>query len=101
MIIPSANVFRRMLNLYLAGTRGGPMRLQIIVLLMKMPMNINELSKNLGLDYKTAQYHVRILKKSGFIKSSGKKYSDAYEISEMLKVHKDVIMDISRDMGKS
>ena len=74
--------------------------MQIIMLLQKKPYNINELSKKFSLDYKTVQYHIRVLEKSNLIVSSKKKYDNFYTISTLLLAHKDILKEIE-DMGKS
>ncbi len=86
--------------LSVAGTRGGIVRLRILLLLDKKPQNINELATELGLDYKTIQHHIRVMEKANLIKSSHKAYGNAYSVSDMLKAHKSVMHEI-RDMGKS
>ena len=104
VLIPTRNVLRRVLMLSLAGTRGGTARMQILAMLGRKPMNINEISRELALDYKSAQHHVRVLEKSGLITSARKKYGNTYTLSALLKAHRDVLDEISRgagDMGKT
>ena len=101
MFIPTEKVLKRILTMSLAGTRGGPVRLQILLLLEKNPCNVNEISKKLSLDYKTIQHHIRVLEKSNLISSSRKKYDNVYELSALLKAHKDMLKWISANMGKS
>ena len=101
VLIPTRNVLKRTLMLYIAGTRGGSVRLKILMLIDKKPRNINEISEELGLDYKTVQHHIRVLQKSGLVSSLKRKYDNEYSLSELLKVHKDVLKDISDNMGKS
>ena len=45
----------------IAGTRGGETRARIIKVVKKTPMNANQLTKTLKLDYKTIQHHLKIL----------------------------------------
>ncbi len=97
MLIPTRNVLRRTIMLSIAATRGGPMRLQILTLLEKMPYNINELASALNIDYKTAQHHIRVLQKSGLVVSAGEKYGNDYELSTLMKEH----IDILTNLGKS
>ena len=99
MLIPTRKVLKRVLLLSLAGTKGGYVRMQIIMLLQKKPYNINELSKKLSLDYKTVQHHIRVLEKSNLIVSSKKKYDNSYKLSTLLLAHKDILKEI-KDMGK-
>ena len=51
----------RLLWFLFAGTRGGDNRIKILDLLIKNPLNINKISEELQLDYKTIQHHMRIL----------------------------------------
>jgi len=56
------------LLLYLvAGTRGGHTRGLIIHALIKQPMNAHRLAKALGIDYKTAQYHLDLLSENNLL----------------------------------
>ena len=101
MLIPTRNVFRRTLMMQIAATRGGPVRLKILMTLENKPYNINEISQKLSLDYKTVQHHVRVLEKSGLISSVGKRYANAYTLSPLIIAHKDVLKEILANMGKS
>jgi len=104
VLIPTRNVMKRALMLSLAGTRGGAARMQILSMLDRKPRNVNEISRELSVDYKSAQHHVRVLEKSGLITAAGKKYDNTYMLSTLLKAHKDVLDEISRDtrnMGKT
>lgn len=101
MIIPAPHVLKRTLTLSLAGTRGGPVRLQILLMLEKNPRNVNEIAKAMALDYKTVEYHMRVLEKSGFITSSKKKYDNTYTLSTLLALNKNILREIAGDMGKS
>ena len=100
MLIPTRNILKRVLALQLAGTRGGPVRLQILLLLDAKPRNINEIAKRFGLDYKTVQHHIRVLQKSDLIASSHRKYGNTYTLSTLLKSNKDILKEIM-NMGKS
>lgn len=74
--------------------------MQILLLLQKKPHNVNEISKELGIDYKTAEYHMRVLAKSGLVRSAGKKYANVYELSTLLRANKRLLKEFS-DVGKS
>ena len=69
----------------LAGTMGGTNRARILEELFKEPQNTNKLSKKLNLDFKTVQYHLKVLEKNGLITSAGDKYGKTYFPSEMLQ----------------
>ena len=52
----------------LAGTMGGVNRMRILKELLIHPQNTNNLSKTLNLDFKTVQYHLKVLEKNGFLR---------------------------------
>lgn len=62
---------RRVLWHLLGGTRGGPLRIRILHLLCDRPYNTNQIATRLGIDYKTAQHHLRVLKKNRLIDEQG------------------------------
>jgi len=66
---------KRLLWFVFAGSRGGLNRLKIISKLRENPFNTNQLAKELGLDYKAIQHHIRVLEKNNMITKIGEKYS--------------------------
>lgn len=62
---------RRILWHMLGGTRGGPTRIRILSHLIEEPSNANQLAKTLGMDYKTIQHHLRMMKKNRLIDTYG------------------------------
>lgn len=99
MFLPTKDALKRALVLSLSGTRGGLVRLRILLLLEK-PQNINELSRRLNLDYKTVQHHIRVLEKSDLITSSKKNYGNSYRLSTLLASNKEILREL-RELGKS
>ena len=69
---------KRLLWFVFAGSRGGLNRLKIISKLKENSFNINQLAKELGLDYKAIQHHIRVLEKNNMISKVGKKYDMTY-----------------------
>jgi len=63
----------------------GDNRIKILDLLIKNPLNINKISEELQLDYKTIQHHMRILEKNNLITRMGDKYGILYFISNYLE----------------
>ena len=84
-----------------AGSRGGLNRLRIISSLKKNPLNINQLAKELGLDYKAIQHHIKILEKNNLITKMGEKYAVTYFISTFLEVNMETFEEIERKLDKS
>ena len=52
---------KRLLWFVFAGTRGGLNRMKLILALKNQPLNANQLAKELGLDYKAIQHHIKVL----------------------------------------
>ena len=78
----------RKLLLYLfTGTRGGYTRLRILMLLIERPLNTNQLSKELGLDYKAIQHHMKVLEKNNLVTKVGDKYGAIFHLSNFLEIN--------------
>lgn len=92
---------KRLLWFVFAGSRGGINRLKIINAIKKNPLNTNQLSKELGLDYKAIQHHIRVLEKNNLITSIGEKYGIAFFISTFLEVNMESFEEIERKLDKS
>ncbi|MBI4053120.1 MAG: winged helix-turn-helix transcriptional regulator [Candidatus Diapherotrites archaeon] len=73
-----SRLFRRNVWYLLGATRGGPMRAKIMHSLMGRPLNPNQLSERLGVDYKTARHHLDVLKKHNWVTSSMDKYGELF-----------------------
>jgi len=92
---------KRLLWFVFAGSRGGLNRLKIISKLVETPKNTNQLSKELGLDYKAIQHHIRVLEKNNLITPIGEKYGMAFFISTFLQVNMETFDDIAKKLDKS
>ena len=92
---------KRLLWFIFAGSRGGLTRLKIISSLRENPLNKNQLAKELGLDYKAIQHHIRILEKNNLITKVGEKYGVAYFISTFLEVNMETFEEIATKLDKS
>ncbi len=92
---------KRLLWFVFAGSRGGLNRLKIISKLRENPLNINQLSKELGMDYKGIQHHIKVLEKNNLITSVGEKYGVAYFISTFLEVNMETFEEIEGKLDKS
>jgi len=88
----------RLLWLLFAGTRGGDNRIKILDLLIKKPLNINKISEDLQLDYKTIQHHIRILEKNNLVTKVGDKYGILYFISNYMEKNIDSYYDIKNKL---
>ena len=92
---------KRLLWFIFAGSRGGLNRLRIIASLKEKPLNTNQLAKELGLDYKAIQHHIKILEKNNMITKMGEKYGVTYFISTFLEVNMETFEEIASKLDKS
>jgi predicted transcriptional regulator len=92
---------KRLLWFVFAGSRGGLNRLKIISKLRENPFNTNQLAKELGLDYKAIQHHIRVLEKNNMITKIGEKYNVTYFISTYLEVNMEAFEEIEGKLDKS
>ncbi len=88
----------RLLWFLFAGTRGGDNRIKILDLLIKNPLNINKISEELQLDYKTIQHHIKILEKNNLVTKIGDKYGSLYFISNYLEKNIDSYYEIKKKL---
>ncbi len=83
----------------LAGTMGGVNRVRILKELLNRPQNTNNLSKTLNLDFKTVQYHLRVLEKNGFVTyKGGGGFSRLYFLSQLVEENIETLKDIMQQM---
>jgi len=92
---------KRLLWFIFAGSRGGLNRLKIVYLLKEKPWNTNQIAKELGLDYKAIQHHIKILEKNNLITRFGEKYGVTYFISTFLEVNMETFEEIATKLDKS
>ena len=85
----------------IAGTKGGINRARIIKLLNERPYNMNQLSDELNLDYKTVKHHINTLKEYDIVTSSSeKKYGALYFLSNSMEKFYDIFTEIWEQIGK-
>ncbi|MDA4118203.1 MAG: winged helix-turn-helix domain-containing protein [Thaumarchaeota archaeon] len=90
---------RRLLWFLLAGRRGGENRARIIQSIRDRPSNMNQLAKELGLQYKAVQHHVIILVKESLLVSSGEKYGVVYMLNPWFEQHIEIFEQICAKLG--
>ena len=54
------------------------MRVRILRLLHERPYNTNQITKALGIDYKTTEHHLRVLKENRIVVPSGDGYGAVF-----------------------
>ena len=92
---------KRLLWFVFSGSRGGLNRLKIISRIKENPSNINQLAKELSLDYKAIQHHIRVLEKNNLISKVGEKYGVTYFVSTFLEVNMGTFDEIEEKLDKS
>jgi DNA-binding transcriptional ArsR family regulator len=92
---------KRLLWFVFTGSRGGLNRLKIISKLKENPLNINQLAKELSLDYKAIQHHIKVLEKNNLVTKMGEKYGIMYFISTFLEVNMETFEEIEGKLAKS
>ena len=92
---------KRLLWFVFAASRGGLNRLKIISKIKENQLNTNQLARELGLDYKAIQHHIRVLEKNNMITKVGEKYGITFFISTFLEVNMEAFEEIERKLDKS
>lgn len=77
----------------LEGSRGGPARRRLLSQLVARPQNTHQLSKALGLDYKTVAHHLRTLVGHGMLIRSGETYGAVYFVSSTVEAHPEFLQE--------
>ncbi|WP_229709969.1 ArsR family transcriptional regulator [Vulcanisaeta souniana] len=90
---------RKILIWLLGGSRGGLMRLKILLILKKKPMNPNQLAKALNVNYRTIMYHLELLERYELVSRLDIGYGAPYFISDKLEKKWDLIREVMRIMG--
>jgi DNA-binding transcriptional ArsR family regulator len=91
--------FEKMLWWLIGGTRGGTNRVRIIMKLDKTPMNANNLSEELELDYKTIKHHLDLMEEHNVVDIMGEGYGKNYFLTEQMEENMDKLEDIKERAG--
>ncbi|HLQ03843.1 MAG TPA: winged helix-turn-helix domain-containing protein [Nitrososphaerales archaeon] len=94
--------FRRAMVYIFVGTRGGFNRARVVELLGVEPMNAHKISERLKLDYKTVQYHLKLLEENQVIVPSSPKaaYGAVYFLTPYVEKHLGVLRQMWPNLGK-
>lgn len=81
------------------GSRGGPTRIRILKALLDEPHNTNQLARRLGLDYKTVEYNLRVLRKHNIVvqPEDSPSYGALFEPSKNLLADREDFVKAVRD----
>ncbi len=68
-----------------AGSKGCINRVKVVLKLKHAPLNTNQLSELLKLDYKVIERHLEVLEKNNLVTKVGIRYSVTYFLSPLLE----------------
>ena len=74
------------------GSRGRTNRIKIMSVLRKKPSNRNQLSIELGIEYKNIQHHLKILEENNLVKKIGNQYGLIYCVSGLFE-NNEIVFD--------
>jgi len=94
--------FKRLMMYLLVGTKGGFNRLQIMKLIQGEPLNPNKIGEKLGLDYKTVQHHLKILRENSVVVTSSPSgtYGAMYFLAPYVEKNISLVDEIWARFGK-
>ncbi len=82
-------------------SRGGQNRVRIISLLRNKPSNKHQLSKDLELEYKGVQHHIKILENNNLVEKFEANYGAAYYLSTLFEENQAIFDEIAARFEKS
>ena len=83
------------------GSRGGETRVRIVSLILRKPLNANQIASSLKLDYKTVQHHLKILTENRILATIDKaQYGAIYFLSKEIEGNASVLGEILGEFGK-
>ena len=82
------------------GMSGRFTRMRIICAITETPMNVQQISETLELDYKTVQHNIRVLEKNNFIDRQGDGYGDIFFPSEIISANLPTLYKVIRRVEK-
>ncbi len=73
-------------------SRGATNRIRIMSVLRNRPRNRNQLSTELGVDYKNIQHHIKVLEKNNLVTKIGNPYGVTYCVSALFE-NNEIVFD--------
>ena len=78
------------------GMSGRFTRMRIICAITETPLNVQQLSEKLELDYKTVQHNIRVLEKNNLVERQGDGYGDIFFPSELISANLPTLYKVIR-----
>ena len=73
------------------------MRAKMLLLICHKPMNVNQLSEAMKVNYRTAKYHLNVMRKNDLVKATGPRYGLVYFPTQVCLAHKDLLLKVIED----
>ena len=80
------------------GMGGRYTRMRILCAITEEPLNTLEISKRLGLDYKTIQHSIKVMESNGLIVRQGEGYGDLFFPSDLLSSNLPTLYKVIRNV---
>jgi DNA-binding transcriptional ArsR family regulator len=96
--MPDDPELRRILWHLLGASRGGENRARIINELRTRPCNLNQITQRLGLQYRSIQHHIEVLRRNSLVTSQGEKYGTTYFVSPVLEANIGIFEEICKKL---
>ncbi len=91
--------------LLFAGSRGSDNRIRIMSALRKRPRNTNQLSTELGTEYKGIQYHLKVLEENNLVTQVDNKYASTFFVSAFFEANEavfdEIVIRLERRIGNN
>ncbi len=91
---------KKLFSSVFTGMSGRYTRMRIICAITEEPMNTLEISKKLGLDYKTIQHNIKVLESHNFIIRKGEGYGDLFFPSDLISSNLPTLYLVIRNVEK-
>ncbi len=91
------STFKRLAWWLFIATRGGDMRFRIVKSLKDEPKNANQLSRELNVNYRTIEHHMKILVDNGLVTVQGSGYGKVYFTSQILEQNLDMVAELLKN----
>ncbi len=79
-----------------AGSKGCINRVKIVLKIKQTPLNTNQLSELLRLDYKVVERHLGVLEKNNLVNKIGNRYSVTYFLSPLLESNLSLFDEVAK-----
>lgn len=85
--------FKVLVKWLLEGSRGGPLRARILLILHDKPSNPHQIAQQLNINYRTATHHLQILEKHKLAQRIGRGYGAPYTLTDEALQHWQTILN--------